>query len=420
MASKRQRPNGTWEFKIKNKLLDKDLYFTFDDEGEGDAYCAGIEAWLKRGELPPSLENGASAFKPKLLQDVILAYQKAVDVPDSDVRILNVIINRHGQIKLGKIDEEWAEVWIADMKRRLNLSPSTIRHHVGALNRCFRWAGKKKVIELVINPLGNLDKNYSSYSKTDRRMVESVGGTIKTNTKRSRRVEPHEEEMIRHILDQPEYHQPGKQRPVKLKYRIALRCLFLLALESAMRMREMFTLTLEQVDIERATIFLKRTKNGDERQVPLTTVAIQLLKDYVKDVGEGHESMMGWAFESGKLFPWWSGDPSASQLDEAELVRTSMRISRQFRLIFDMAECPDLHFHDTRHEATSRIFERTDLDYLEIAKITGHKDPRMLMVYANLRGSHLAAKLWSLFVFASVAACAFEISNQTFSYIAWV
>lgn len=393
MASKRQRSNGSWEFKIKNKLLDKDMYFTFDDEEEGDVYCAGVEAWLKKGIVPASLEK--TSFKPKLLQDVILAYQQAIDVPDSDVRILNVIINRHGQISIKKIDDEWAEIWVADMKRRLNLSPSTIRHHVGALTRCFRWAGKKKkVIELIINPLESLDKNYSSYTKSDAKFVESVGQSAKGNTKRTRRVEPHEEEVILHILDQPTYHEPGKQRPVKLKYRIALRTIFLLALESAMRMREMFTLTLEQVDISKATIFLTRTKNGDERQVPMTTVAIKLLQDYVKSVGEGDESMLGWAFEDGKLFPWWAGNPSAEELDEEELKRTSMRVSRQFRFIFDMAECPDLHFHDTRHEATSRIFERTDLDYLEIAKITGHKDPRMLMIYANLRGSHLASKLW--------------------------
>jgi integrase len=54
----------------------------------------------------------------------------------------------------------------------------------------------------------------------------------------------------------------------------------------------------------------------------------------------------------------------------------------------------DLNFHDTRHEATCRLYERTTLSDLQIAKITGHKDPRMLMRYANLRGSDLAEKLW--------------------------
>ncbi|MGS0893435.1 hypothetical protein ACVBGC_12960 [Burkholderia stagnalis] len=47
-----------------------------------------------------------------------------------------------------------------------------------------------------------------------------------------------------------------------------------------------------------------------------------------------------------------------------------------------------------RHEATSRLYERTTLSDIQIAKITGHTDPKVLMRYANLRGSDLAARLW--------------------------
>lgn len=46
--------------------------------------------------------------------------------------------------------------------------------------------------------------------------------------------------------------------------------LFDLAIETAMRMSEMFTLTLDQIDLDRRTIFLERTTNGDNRQVPLS------------------------------------------------------------------------------------------------------------------------------------------------------
>jgi integrase len=52
-----------------------------------------------------------------------------------------------------------------------------------------------------------------------------------------------------------------------------------------------------------------------------------------------------------------------------------------------------LRFHDLRHEATSRLYERTTLTDLQIAKITGHKTISMLARYANLRGSELALKL---------------------------
>ena len=73
---------------------------------------------------------------------------------------------------------------------------------------------------------------------------------------------------------------------------------------------------------------------------------------------------------------------------------TTALLSRQFARVFEAAECGDLRFHDLRHEATSRFFERTKLSDVQISRITGHKEPRVLRRYANLRGSDLAAQLW--------------------------
>jgi len=52
----------------------------------------------------------------------------------------------------------------------------------------------------------------------------------------------------------------------------------------------------------------------------------------------------------------------------------------------------DLRFHDLRHEATSRFFEK-GLNVMEVAAITGHKDLRMLQRYTHLRAEDLALKL---------------------------
>lgn len=57
------------------------------------------------------------------------------------------------------------------------------------------------------------------------------------------------------------------------------------------------------------------------------------------------------------------------------------------------AEIEDLTFHDLRHEATSRLFEKTDLDSLEISEITGHKGLQMLKRYTHLRADRLADRL---------------------------
>ena len=51
-----------------------------------------------------------------------------------------------------------------------------------------------------------------------------------------------------------------------------------------------------------------------------------------------------------------------------------------------------LMFHDLRHEATSRFFEK-GLNVMEVAAITGHKDLRMLQRYTHLRAEDLAKKL---------------------------
>jgi len=52
----------------------------------------------------------------------------------------------------------------------------------------------------------------------------------------------------------------------------------------------------------------------------------------------------------------------------------------------------DFHFHDLRHEATSRLFEK-GLNPMEVASITGHKTLQMLKRYTHLNASDLAKKL---------------------------
>ena len=49
-------------------------------------------------------------------------------------------------------------------------------------------------------------------------------------------------------------------------------------------------------------------------------------------------------------------------------------------------------FHDLRHEATSRLFEK-GLNVMEVAAITGHKTLDMLKRYTHLRAEDLAKKL---------------------------
>src|SRR5690606_21008526 len=144
--------------------------------------------------------------------------------------------------------------------------------------------------------------------------------------------------------------------------------------ETAMRMRELFTLEVGQVDLSQRTIFLDKAKNGDRRQVPLSSIALARLRAYLGDRTEG------------LLLPWWDG-----RRDAKTLKRVTSQLSRQWGRVFEYAKCDDLGFHDLRREATSRLFERTTLTDVQISRITGHRDPRMLKRYANLRGNDLAS-----------------------------
>ena len=67
-------------------------------------------------------------------------------------------------------------------------------------------------------------------------------------------------------------------------------------------------------------------------------------------------------------------------------------LKSSWRRACSRAGISDLRFHDLRHEATSRFFEK-GLNVMEVASIKGHKDQRMLQGYTHLRAEDLALKL---------------------------
>jgi integrase len=52
----------------------------------------------------------------------------------------------------------------------------------------------------------------------------------------------------------------------------------------------------------------------------------------------------------------------------------------------------DLTFHDLRHEATSRLFEK-GFNPMEVSSITGHKNMQMLKRYTHLKAEDLAKRM---------------------------
>jgi len=373
MATKRKR-NNRWHYTVKRQsLLPQPIYLSFEDEVVGDEYVRRIEALLDRGVVPEEFSGAPASAKG--LRDGVTRYLDAQHVAEEDLDRLRILLMRlPRELALSDLTFVWAQAWVTRMKRIDNLAPDTIRKHVGALARALDWLAAQG--EVPFNPLRLLPKGYASYSPGDANAVLATNGKHKKDTERDRRLEPNEEAEVRRLLAGG---KPNKrQRALELNHSSAVNLLFDMALESAMRMREMFTLSVKQVDLSRRTVFLDKTKNGDKRQVPISSVLLAVLEPYIAALDPDDQ-----------MFPWWNG-----ALERKELARTTSLLSRQYSHIFDAAECSDVHFHDLRHEATSRLFERTSLSDMEIAKITGHKSMAMLKRYANLRGSDLAARLW--------------------------
>jgi len=143
-----------------------------------------------------------------------------------------------------------------------------------------------------------------------------------------------------------------------------LKPLALLALETAMRRGELLNARWKHVDWSTSTLLIPVTKNGEPRTIPLSTEAKNVL--------------------AGLAVDWW---------DEAPIFPLSAEaVSLGWRRLTKRAGVVDLNFHDLRHEAISRFFER-GLSIPEVALISGHKDPRMLFRYTHLRAADVARKL---------------------------
>jgi len=367
MATKRKRGNS-WTYILKRKgLLPKPLYLTFNDEAEGDDYVGRVERLLDAGIVPAEFQERAN--DPLDLDQAIDKYTTQTSVPDMDERLLITIGKRTGTARLSMIDYAWAEKYIKEQKQLRQLAPSTIKHHVGALSRMFNWLVRQNF--LVANPFKLLPVGYATYSPADKAVLAAIDKEPRIDQERNRRPSAAEEKAIRKILAGE---SPEGVAALKLKQREQLELLFDLALETGMRLREMVTLTGDQVVLKDKTIYLDKTKNGDQRQVPLTSTIIKRLKKLPA---------------KGQLFPWWDG-----LITQDSLRKVSAMLSVQFARIFARAGCADLTFHDLRHEATCRFYEKTKLSDVEIAKILGWRSLKMALRYANLRASNLAGKLW--------------------------
>jgi len=151
--------------------------------------------------------------------------------------------------------------------------------------------------------------------------------------------------------------------------------IIMFALETGMRRGEILALRLLDVDIQRQTATVRESKNGYSRTIPLTKEAVIILSGAIDRVSQGTRKPHEDETKNPILFPM---APNALLLSWNRLTKR--------------AGIDDLHFHDLRHEAISRLFE-LGLTVPEVASISGHRDMRMLFRYAHANNAAIRAKL---------------------------
>jgi len=118
----------------------------------------------------------------------------------------------------------------------------------------------------------------------------------------------------------------------------------------------------KHVNLENRTVFLPMTKSGTSRTVPLSTVAIGILRGLPRD-------------DRDAIFPI-----------------SHMTMHNCFVHACKRAGIKNLHFHDLRHVATSRLAERLP-NVIELAAVTRHQTLQMLKRYYHPKAEALALKL---------------------------
>ena len=241
-----------------------------------------------------------------------------------------------------------------DKLRKAGKADQTIRLNLMVISSLFKTARTEWGMEGLANPCSSI--------------------TMPPGSKqRNRRLEEGEEKLFFAALDK---HCRNPYIPALVRF----------AIETAARRSELIKLRWENVDMKDRTALLKDTKNTkktqveESREIPLSTTAVQILKTIPRHL-------------SGRVFPVGADAATravaeaikkARKTYEAECLAVGKKPAEGF--------LEDFRLHDTRHEATSRLFEK-GLNQMEAAAVTGHKTLQMLMRYTHLKAANLAKKL---------------------------
>lgn len=314
--------NGRWQAKVRRHGIT--MSETFASKSSAEAWARKIESEIERGLWRDSSEADRTSLSealPRYEREKTKTKRSAI----KEKSIIRVLLEEPiAKLALSRIRSSDCAAMVERWKRG-KLAPATIKRRLNVLSHLFETARREWGMESLTNPV-KLLKLPPVKDERDRRVSD---------------------EEIEALLS-----ASGSSW---------LKAIVMLAVETAMRRSEIVGLTWANIDLRRRVAHLPETKNGDARDVPLSSRAVAILEDLPRNI-------------SGRVFD--CRENSVTQAFERAAKRAGLK---------------DLRFHDLRHEATSRLAERLQMH--ELAKVTGHKSPRMLMRYYHPRAEDLARKI---------------------------
>ena len=332
MASLRQRPGPggrrVWQVRIKKKGYEE-MARTFDLKTEAERWAKQVESEMDRGVFVSRAEAEATTLTEALERYAVEISAKKRSGGRESYIIRFWQSSSLTARSLASIRSKDIAAFVRECESR-GLSPNTIRLHLALLSHLFNTARTAWGMESLSNPV-DLVKG---------QRPKLPGG-------RTRRLV--DDELVRLQAAAATY--GGEIGP-----------LITWAIETAMRRGEIAAMRWEHVDRKARVLLIPETKNGTPRRVPLSTAAAAVLEDLPRRL-------------DGRV---WGMRPDS--------------ISQAFERACKSSGIEGLTFHDLRHEATSRLFEK-GLNPMQVAAITGHKTLQMLKRYTHLRAEDLVGML---------------------------
>ena len=346
MASfiERKGPSGrrVWQAHIRRRGFPAQVR-TFDTKAEAQAWAAIVESEIARGVWVSRTEAESTTLLEALgrYRDEILPRKKSAA---REGRRITALRKRHlARYALAAIRGKEIAAFI---KERVSAGAggNTVRLDLALISHVFETARGSWGMESLVNPVS---------------LVK--GARPKIPRGRDRRLLPGEEARLLAAAD-------GE-----------IQSIVTWAIETGMRRVEIVAMRWEHLDSKARTLMVPEAKT-ESRKVPLSLKALAVLNSLPRQI-KGYV----WSFSEDAITRGFGA------------VRAKARASYEKECHASEKE-PDetllkgLRFHDLRHEATSRFFEK-GLNPMEVAAITGHKTLQMLKRYTHLRAEDLVGRL---------------------------